>query len=156
MEVFYNGKKIRDNYILKVFESQLEPTIKLNVNPNNLYTLILFDPDALGKTYIHWAKINITNNDINTGNIIIPYKGPSPPPKSGKHRYIFLLFKQDRENFAEPINERVIDIDKLKNMLKVDNPIFKTKFISENESGGRKKRKTKRRRNKKSIRTRRH
>lgn len=156
MEVFYNGKKIKDNSILKVSDAQNEPIIKLNLNPSDLYTLILFDPDAVGGTHIHWAKINITNNDINKGNIIIPYKGPAPPPKSGKHRYIFVLFRQDREIFTEPINERVIEIDKLKNMLKVDKPIFKTKFISENESGGRKKRKTKRRRNKRFKKTRRY
>ena len=53
-------------------------------------------------------------------------------------------------NNISSIDKRVIDTDNLENMLKVSNPIFETKFISENEIGGRKrKRKTKRRKNRK-------
>ena len=157
MEVYYNGKLIKNNEVLTVSETQKQPEIKLNDNPNNVYTLILYDPDAVGGTHIHWSIINIINNDIKTGDTIIPYKGPAPPPKSGKHRYIFCLYIQNGKNNIEPINERVIDIDNLENILKVDNPIFNIKFISENKSGGRKsKRKTKRKRNKKIKRTRRH
>ena len=156
MEVFYNGKLMKDDF-LKVSETQKEPKIKIYVNANDLYTLILFDPDAVGGTHIHLSIINITNNDIKTGNIIIPYKGPAPPPKSGKHRYNFCLYKQNRENNIEPIDKIQIEIDDLENMLKVGEPIFETKFISENESGGRKRKsKTKRRKNKKLKRTRRH
>ena len=67
-----------------------------------------------------------------------------------KHRYIFGLYKQDREIFSEPLNERQIEIDNLKNKLNLyEKPIFETKFISQNESGGRKRRKTRRRKNKK-------
>ena len=150
MEVFYNGKLMKDGDFLKVSETQKEPKIKINVNANDLYTLILFDPDAVGGTHIHLSIINITNNDIKTGNIIIPYKGPAPPPGTGKHRYIFGLYKQDREIFSEPLNERQIEIDNLKNKLNLYvKPIFETKFISQNESGGRKRRKTRRRKNKK-------
>lgn len=35
-------------------------------------------------------------------------------------------------------NERSFEIKDLTKLLKVNNPIFETKFISENESGGRK------------------
>jgi phosphatidylethanolamine-binding protein (PEBP) family uncharacterized protein len=158
MEVFYNGKLAKNNEILKVSETQVEHEIKLNVNNNNFYTLILYDPDAVGGTHIHWAKINITNNDINTGTIIIPYKGPAPPASSGKHRYIFNLYQQNGVNNIEPINERIMDVNSLKEILKVDTPIFESKFISENESNGgkKRKRKTKRKNHKKSKKTRRH
>ena len=146
MEIYYNNQLLKNNQFLKVSQTQTEPKIKLNVEPNYFYTLIIHDPDAIGGTYIHWAIINITNNDVKTGNIIMPYKGPSPPPGTGKHRYIFSLYEQSgEENNVDQIEERVIKIENLENMLKVDNPIFETKFISENESGGRKRRKTKRR-----------
>lgn len=147
MEVYYNGKLMKDGEFLKVSETQVEPEIKLNKSQNNIYTLILHDPDAVGGTHIHLSIINITGNDVKTGNIIIPYKGPAPPPKSGKHSYIFGLYKQNRVNNIKPIDKRQIDINDLENMLKVGDPIFETKFISENESGGRKhKSKTKRKR----------
>jgi hypothetical protein len=138
MEVFYNGKIIKDGEFLKVLETQIEPEIKVKLDSNNFYTLILYDPDAVGGTHIHWLITNITNNDIKTGNIIIPYKGPAPPPKSGKHRYIFNLYKQNGVNNFEEINERVMPINNLREKLNLSNPIYKIKFISENESGGKK------------------
>lgn len=156
MEVYFNGKLMKNNEFLKVSQTQSEPKIQLNIIPNELYTLILYDPDAVGGTHIHWTIINITNNDIKTGNIIIPYKGPSPPPKSGKHHYIFSLYKQNKVKNIKPMEERVIDIEDFESILKIDKPIFETKFISENESGGRKRRKTKRRISNKFKRTRRH
>ena len=157
MEVFYNGKLVKDNDFLRVSETQVEPEIKLNMNPNKFYTLIIHDPDAVGGTHIHLAKNNITNNDIKTANIILPYYGPAPPPKSGKHHYTFSLHEQKDKNIIEPINERIIDIDELRKNLKVGSPILVTKFISKNEIGGKKrKRKTKRKKSKKTKKTRRY
>lgn len=156
MEVFYNEKLIKDGEFCKISETQIEPKIKLNMNSNKFYTLIMYDPDAISGTYIHWTIINITNNDIKTGNILVSYKGPAPPINSGKHRYIFNLYKQDRKKIIDPINERIIDIEELRKNLKVGDPIIVTKFISENEGGGKKlKRKSIRKKNKKLKRTRR-
>jgi phosphatidylethanolamine-binding protein (PEBP) family uncharacterized protein len=138
MKIFYNGKIIKNNEFIKVTETKSEPLVNLNLDPNYYYTLIMYDPDAVGGTYIHWLKVNITNNDINTGNIIISYKGPSPPPKTGIHHYIFELYKQDRENNSEKITERLISIAELKKNLKINTLIDKIQFISENKSGGKK------------------
>lgn len=158
MDVIYNNKKIEDNTFLRVSETQIEPKIKLNVNSNDLYTIILYDPDAIGGTYIHWTKVNITNNDINTGDNLISYKGPAPPVKSGKHHYIFELYKQNGENKLEPINKKVFEMNVFRKKIGLNNPIYKIQFISENESGGRKRKNTMRRnkkiKNKKTIRKR--
>jgi phosphatidylethanolamine-binding protein (PEBP) family uncharacterized protein len=149
MEVFYNGKIIKNNQFLKVSETQIEPEIKLNMEENKLYTLIFYDPDAipdaLGGTYIHWTIVNITNNDIKTGNIIIPYKGPCPPMKTGKHHYIFNLYEQNGENKISQINKKQIEINQKNGVKK---PIYEIEFISENEVGGRKQKKTKKRQKK--------
>jgi hypothetical protein len=151
MEVFYNGNILKDGQFLSVYESQAEPEIKLNVNPNKLYTLVLYDPDAINGTYIHWVKVNITNNDMKTGNIIIPYKGPAPPPKTGKHHYIFNLYEQNGENKMIPLEEKVIEINELENKLGVTNLIYQIAFISENISGGKKTRRNiKKRKNKRT------
>jgi phosphatidylethanolamine-binding protein (PEBP) family uncharacterized protein len=136
MEVFYNGKLLKDNKFLRVYETQSEPHITLNVDPNKLYTLVLYDPDAVSGTYIHWIKANITNNDMRTGNIIIPYKGPAPPPKTGKHHYIFNLYEQNGENKTGMLEEKVFELNKLENKLGVKELVYKIQFISENESGG--------------------
>jgi phosphatidylethanolamine-binding protein (PEBP) family uncharacterized protein len=118
MEVFYNGKLLKDDQFLRVSETQTEPHITLNVDPNKLYTLVLYDPDAVSGTYIHWIKANITNNDMRTGNIIIPYKGPAPPPKTGKHHYIFNLYEQNGENKTGVLEEKVFELNNNNVLLK--------------------------------------
>jgi phosphatidylethanolamine-binding protein (PEBP) family uncharacterized protein len=144
MEVFYNGNILKDNQFLTVSETQVEPEIKINVDPSKLYTLVVYDPDAINGTYIHWTKTNITNNDIKTGNTIIPYKGPAPPPKTGKHHYIFNLYQQNAVNKMLPLEQRTFELNELENKLQVNNPIYKIQFITANESGGKKSKRNRR------------
>jgi len=154
MEVFYNNKLVNNNEFLKPSETQVEPKIKYDFNPNNLYTLVLYDPDAVNGTHVHWIVTNIKNN-INNSKALLPYQGPAPPAKTGKHRYIFELYKQSEMLNVEPLGERSISINLLRNKLNLSNYISKIQFISQNESGGKHK-KTKRRKsnNKKTKRNR--
>ena len=142
LEIYYNNKKLVNNNFLKPTETQIQPKIKYNFNFNNLYTLIMYDPDAVNGTRIHWLVTNIKNN-IKNGKILLPYKGPAPPANSGKHRYIFELYKQSEMLNVEPFEQRSISINLLRNKLNLSNYISKIKFISQNESGGKHK-KTKR------------
>ena len=74
-------------------ELQKKPDIILNNGDiNKSYLLIMYDPDAVNGTYIHWLVSNIVLNDINKGTTLLDYKGPAPPPRTGKHRYIFELY----------------------------------------------------------------
>ena len=68
---------------------------KKKTNKNPLYTLIMFDPDAVGGNLIHWLVIN-------THTTIFPYKGPHPPPGTGLHHYHFLLLAQ-KDIITKPI-----------------------------------------------------
>eukprot|EP01084_Bolivina_argentea_P307081 530710_1 len=64
------------------------------------YTLIMVDPDPPSRKYpimaqiVHWMVINIPLNELNKGVTIASYRGPGPPPFTGFHRYIFLLYEQ--------------------------------------------------------------
>lgn len=56
------------------------------------YNVIMLDPDAPLGTWTHWF-VTISSD----GTIInepYPYQPPSPPPGSGKHRYIFNLYDE--------------------------------------------------------------
>jgi len=141
MEVIYNNKPIKNNVFLKINETQIEPQININNDKSNTYTLIMYDPDAINGTYIHWIVTDIIKNDMKNGKILIPYKGPSPPPKTGKHRYIFELYLKGNNEY---VNKRSISIINLRNKLALNEPIFRIQFISQNENGGKKtiKRKT--------------
>ena len=143
LEVYYNNKKLVNNEFLKSSETQIKPKIKYNYNLNNLYTLIMYDPDAVNGTNVHWLVTNIKNN-IKNGKILLPYQGPAPPANTGKHRYIFELYKQSEMLNVEPFEQRSISINLLKSKLNLTNYISKIKFISQNESGGKHK-KTKKR-----------
>lgn len=153
MEVIYNNKPINNNQFLKVSETQNKPEINLQVDKTKTYLLIMYDPDATIGTFIHWIVSNIKNNNVNEGIDLITYKGPAPPQKTGKHHYIFELYEQQLSD-TNSFEERNITIEKLREMLDLNEPINKIQFISQNESGGkrRKTRKIKKRKLRKSRR----
>lgn len=113
MEIYYNSKHLyKNNLVLTIEETQQKPIIKLNLNSKKFYTLVIFDPDAIGGNKIHFLLTNITNNDVLTGIKLIKYKGPSPPKNSGIHHYIFCLLEQVYElnNTNIEFNSRFIEL----------------------------------------------
>lgn len=63
------------------------------------------------------ASASATKNDIDSfgeklttvdlqGEELVPYMGPGPPPKTGLHRYVFLLYRQQRNKKPEPPADR--------------------------------------------------
>lgn len=94
MEIRYptfnaNNQEVSEQYTSSV------PNIKLY--PLHYSTLIMYDPDAPDSSpssYLHYLVINIKNGDIKSGDMILPYAGPTPPPGTGTHRYIFEQLEQ--------------------------------------------------------------
>jgi phosphatidylethanolamine-binding protein (PEBP) family uncharacterized protein len=89
---------------------------ELEISAEDKFALVLTDPDAPSNSdhkwseYAHWiitdlslkppqGEVNAeslsTVLDYSKGTTLLPYEGPAPPPGTGKHRYVFLLFKQD-------------------------------------------------------------
>jgi hypothetical protein len=150
LEVYYNNKILINNEFLKPSKTQTKPIVKIP-NSNKYLTLIMYDPDALGGTHIHWLVVNIKNSNIENGLTLLDYKGPAPPPNTGKHRYIFKVYEQMDVLNLSPLEDRSISINYLQDLLKIDNCVYKIKFISKNETGGRsKKTKTKKTKTKKT------
>ena len=148
MEVYYNNKLVNNNEFLKPSETQVQPQIKYPFENNKLYTLLMHDPDSIHGNRFHWIVINIVN-DIKNGDDLLSYTGPSPPPKTGMHHYIFELYEQDG-SIDMKLEERNIPMDFVKKMLNIaGEPISVVHFISKNQSGGKRKKRTKRKRNNK-------
>jgi len=114
--VEYSDRSINcgNNYKLtRLFDSR--PTIKFS-NQNEIgkyYTLIMLDPDAPSsknpkfRSWLHWIVINIQNGRVKNGTEIVPYKAPTPPTGTGKHRYIFFLLQQEqRQKQVETVHDR--------------------------------------------------
>lgn len=69
-----------------------------------LYVLLMVDPDAPSRSkptsayWRHWLVVDIKGNDLKQGRMkgttLTDYYPPTPPQKSGFHRYQFMLFEQ--------------------------------------------------------------
>ncbi|RLV95247.1 Carboxypeptidase Y inhibitor [Spathaspora sp. JA1] len=87
-----------------------------SITETDKFILVLTDPDAPSNSdhkwseYLHWlvTDLQLTTGsqakegeqishqiEVSQGRELVPYMGPGPPPKTGKHRYVFLLYKQD-------------------------------------------------------------
>jgi phosphatidylethanolamine-binding protein (PEBP) family uncharacterized protein len=67
---------------------------------DHLYSLLMVDPDApsrenpVKRSWLHWLVVNIKGHDIATGETKVSFNPSTPPPDSGFHRYVFLVFRQ--------------------------------------------------------------
>ena len=79
---------------------------------NKTFTLILTDPDAKSRSkpkkseMCHWILTNLTTpvyvpTKAKTGELV-EYLPPSPPKKTGKHRYIFVLLEGKTTDLVAP------------------------------------------------------
>ncbi|EDV98432.1 GH23119 [Drosophila grimshawi] len=77
-----------------------EPIIRWLSDPNKLHTLAMIDPDAPSRSepsyreWLHWLVGNIPGCDVVHGQQLAAYVGSRPPPNTGQHRYVFLVFQQ--------------------------------------------------------------
>lgn len=140
LKINYNNIVIDKQY-LTPSQTKQQPNINFNFEPNTYYTLIMYDPDTLMGDYMHWIIMNIKGN-INNGDTLFPYKGPSPPINTGIHRYIFFIFKQNTiiNKLNISVKERNIKLSILLNKLQLKSqPLSEIYFTSKYQSAGYKK-----------------
>ncbi|ATZ81096.1 phosphatidyl ethanolamine-binding protein [Bodo saltans virus] len=128
LNIKFNGNIISNpNFIYdkKIFSEQ--PNINLNNDKN--YTIMMIDRDApildKGKYWLHWLIVN-------TNETIVPYHPPTPPQKSGIHRYYILIFEQQQIlNFVVQFERANFDMEKFvseKKLKLVYKQRFKTQY----------------------------
>ena len=96
--VKYGKRNLATNKNFTVAETSEPPQVQ--IDPEGCYTLVMIDPDAgagkgreTGLYFLHWLVVNISGGALERGKTIVSYFPPSPP--SGKHTYIFQLYKQE-------------------------------------------------------------
>lgn len=145
MKILYNNTEIINAANLTPLQTQLEPKIEYNADPNTLYTLIMHDLNAVSENYLHWVVINIPGHNIHNGQTLLKYKGPSPPQGTGAHRYVFLIFEQAGRIILENVVEldRTMSMPNLYKLLHIKTYLISDDgyFISEYQPTGGKKRK---------------
>lgn len=93
--VQFSGKEAQGNLRSRKNTLQAPNVHYTEADPNQLYCLIIWDPDAPhSPSYLHFLVTNIKGGNLSTGKIILPYTPPTPPAGSGVHRYYVGLYSQ--------------------------------------------------------------
>lgn len=117
---------VTDGETISVACTQQQPHFDIS-DGSDIYTLIMVDPDVPSADspdhghWLHWLVMNIQPAN-HTDNIMVPFQPPSPPKKSGLHRYYFYLFRQT--GFIKPASVT----DYLRSHHTVDNGINRKNF----------------------------
>lgn len=138
MKVLYNNLEIKNGRFITPKETRVEPKIEYYAKPNALYTLIMHDPDAVGGNLIHWIIVNIDGNNLHSGDELLKYKGPAPPPGSGRHKYIFLFFKQNSIINNVIFKRHISMVELYKKLDVIIKPVYTIYFTSKNQYDGKK------------------
>ncbi|XP_039286092.1 39S ribosomal protein L38, mitochondrial [Nilaparvata lugens] len=85
---------------VKPSQATQAPEVNYEADADTLWTLILTNPDGhLSKEnseYVHWFIGNIPGNDLKKGEVVWDYLQPFPPFGTGFHRFVFVLYKQEK------------------------------------------------------------
>ncbi|KAI8336082.1 phosphatidylethanolamine-binding protein [Chlamydoabsidia padenii] len=121
LSVYYGDQPMKIGSFLSTKQTANPPRIQFAPADDAHYTLMMIDPDAPTMAnpglspWRHWVVVNIPGNQQDLAKAastqLSTYIGPAPPPNTGNHRYIFLLYKQTDKNHSfpplpEPFKER--------------------------------------------------
>jgi phosphatidylethanolamine-binding protein len=110
---------------------RIRPQSSVDQKQSTTYTLILTDPDAKSRQnpkwseMCHWILTNLTtplslplpglfNPQLlkPKAGELVEYKPPGPPPKTGPHRYVFVLLEGDTRHVEAPSERQHWGYDK--------------------------------------------
>lgn len=78
--------------ILTPTKVKMQPTVTWPCSCNKFYSVFMIDPDApcrenpIAGQWYHWGVLNVPGNDIDKGDVITEYFGPTPPKATGEHK----------------------------------------------------------------------
>jgi len=79
-----------------------QPKFSFEAKSDQLYTLAMVDPDAPSRKdpkfreILHFLVANIPGQDVSKGDTLAEYIGSGPPQGTGLHRYVFLVYHQEK------------------------------------------------------------
>ncbi|XP_058145989.1 phosphatidylethanolamine-binding protein 4 [Dasypus novemcinctus] len=137
------------NYRRKI-TSWPEPVVKFpGALEDATYVLVMVDPDAPSRTspkfrfWRHWLVTDIKGTDLKKGKIqgqvLTPYRPPSPPAHTGFHRYQFFVYLQEGKTISLPPSANGVRASwKMKKFLKhfhLGKAKASTQFLTQNAQG---------------------
>ncbi|KAJ8711436.1 hypothetical protein PYW07_008678 [Mythimna separata] len=104
-----SGVEVAEGNVLTPTQVKDIPSVSWDASPDQLYTVAMTDPDAPSRKepkfreWHHWLVGNVPGNNVASGETLSEYVGSGPPPNTGLHRYVFLVYKQPcKLEFDEP------------------------------------------------------
>ncbi|KAM5307230.1 phosphatidylethanolamine-binding protein 4 [Glossophaga mutica] len=109
------------------------------------YMLVMVDPDApsrstpLARFWRHWLVTNIAGANMKTGRIqgqeLSPYQPPTPPPRTGFHRYQFSIYLLRTQNISllpqETVSPGAWQLDQFLTRFNLSEPEAATQFMTQ-------------------------
>ena len=101
--------QVRNGTYIQPLMTTGKPTVYYEVSHHHLwgekdfFCLVAIDPDNPSREnpekaqFILWMVANIPQNNVHSGETVIPYMGPAPCISTGIHRIFFFLFKQSHK-----------------------------------------------------------
>ncbi|KAF4979170.1 hypothetical protein FZEAL_4543 [Fusarium zealandicum] len=100
----YNGKKLTRGDNVPKDDAASPPQLNISSVGKGPYMAICVDLDAPYVTFpllspiVHWIQPGMQPNEAGIleypGSCVVDWLQPTPPPLSGPHRYVFILFEQ--------------------------------------------------------------
>ncbi|KAF4952440.1 hypothetical protein FSARC_12635 [Fusarium sarcochroum] len=158
LDVKYGDVKASEGALVSIEAATESPATSFKPNSSHgSHIVLLVDLDAPNGThdnpyapFLHWAKFippgssKLSSNSSDMKDYA-PYAGPAPPPGTGPHRYVALLFASDNSTFEIPPSFKDLDMSNLTDRIAFNIPKFiaegKLKlaggdwFTSENKTG---------------------
>jgi phosphatidylethanolamine-binding protein (PEBP) family uncharacterized protein len=88
LRIEYGSHQVVSGETLQIADVARQPEFHFQAAPDKIYTLVMWDPDARPRGWLHWIVRNIGYDRVPM--TVVPYTPPTPP--SGIHRYYFALF----------------------------------------------------------------
>lgn len=74
-----------------------QPLVQWKANPKKFYTVCMCDPDIAPKEWQLWLVGNVPGNNVCQGEVLSDYIGAGPDKGTGIHRYVILVYLQDKK-----------------------------------------------------------
>ncbi|OUC46881.1 phosphatidylethanolamine-binding protein [Trichinella nativa] len=112
LEVLFPGKpavNLGDTF--HTLDVRHAPKVSYPGKEGHYYSLIMIDPDNLSREnpcqaeWIQWMVLNIPYDAISAGMMsrhLVGYMIPGPQPRTGLHRFVFLLFEHHMRKLNQP------------------------------------------------------
>lgn len=97
MVFFESGASAQGGNTLTVKQVKTQPLVQWKAKPKKFYTVCMCDPDAKQKQWQHWLVGNVPGNNVCLGETLSEYIAPVPEPNTGPHRYVILVYLQEKE-----------------------------------------------------------